>query len=92
MCSHRKSRDYDAPGYKHAIRNGLIFNVGVGDAGVPTEEAPHVRSHRFELTGEERNGGCQERDRRVNVSVETTWRNVLVSVSLAPRDQTQIHL
>jgi len=30
----------------------------------------------------------------VNVSVETTWRNVLesVSVSLAPRDQTQIHL
>lgn len=72
MCSHRKSCNYDAPGYKHTVRNGLTFYVRVSDAGVPAEEAPLVWSHRFELTGEERNGGCQERDRRVNVSVETT--------------------
>ncbi len=82
VCSHRKSCDYDAPGYKHAVRNGLTFYVRIHDAGVPAEETPLVRVHRFELTGEERNGGCQERDRGVNISVETTWRNVLLCMSV----------
>ncbi len=62
MHSHRKSCDYDAPGYKNDVRNGLAFYVRVSDAGVPAKEAPHVWFHRFELTGEERNGGCQERE------------------------------
>lgn len=82
MHSHRKSCDYDAPGYKNAVRNGLAFYVRVSDAGVPAKEAPLVWFHRFELTGEERNGGCQERDRGVNIYVETTWRNVLLCMSV----------
>lgn len=52
--SHREPCDDDASSYEHAIRNGLIRQVRVGDAWVPTEKAPHVWSHGFEFTGEER--------------------------------------
>ncbi len=95
MHSHRKSCDYDAPGYKNDVRNGLAFYVRVSDAGVPAKEAPHVWFHRFELTGEERNGGCQKRETEGLIFCQNYLEecsSLHVSVSLAPQDQTQIHL
>lgn len=60
MSTHCEAGDDDATSDEQFIRYCLTAQVGVGDAGIPTHEAPSVWTHRLQLTCKERDGGCRE--------------------------------
>lgn len=58
---------YDDPtSNEELVRNGLPWQVGVRDAGVPTHEAPPVGTDGLQLTGEERDGSCTKKEDNIS--------------------------